>query len=59
MNILILFVGFLFGAILQYAKLNRYNLISGMQLSLSSLLFAVFVFGGLLLTGRYFYKFRN
>ena len=30
MNIIILVIGFLFGAILQYAKLNRYNVISGM-----------------------------
>jgi uncharacterized membrane protein YedE/YeeE len=30
MNITILFLGFLFGAALQYAKLNRYNVISGM-----------------------------
>jgi uncharacterized membrane protein YedE/YeeE len=30
MNITILFLGFLFGAILQYANLNRYNVISGM-----------------------------
>ena len=30
MNILILVLGFLFGATLQYAKLNRYNVISGM-----------------------------
>ena len=30
MNISILIVGFLFGAILQYANLNRYNVISGM-----------------------------
>jgi uncharacterized membrane protein YedE/YeeE len=30
MNVTILFLGFLFGAILQYAKLNRYNVISGM-----------------------------
>jgi uncharacterized membrane protein YedE/YeeE len=28
----------------------------GMQLSLSSLVFAIFVFAGLLLTGKYFYK---
>ena len=28
----------------------------GMQLSISSLLFACFVFGGLLITGKYFYK---
>jgi hypothetical protein len=31
----------------------------GMQLAVSSLLFAVFVFGGLLLTGKYFYKTKN
>ena len=30
MNAVILILGFLFGAILQYAKLNRYNTISGM-----------------------------
>ena len=30
MNATILLLGFLFGAILQYAKLNRYNVISGM-----------------------------
>jgi uncharacterized membrane protein YedE/YeeE len=30
MNAIILFLGFLFGAILQYANLNRYNVISGM-----------------------------
>lgn len=30
MNISILIIGFLFGAILQYANLNRYNVISGM-----------------------------
>src|SRR5664280_1658017 len=30
MTALILLLGFLFGAILQYAKLNRYNVISGM-----------------------------
>src|SRR5665647_1183807 len=30
MNAVILFLGFLFGAILQYSKLNRYNVISGM-----------------------------
>ncbi len=32
MVFLILFLGFLFGAILQYSKLNRYNTISGMAL---------------------------
>ena len=31
----------------------------GMQLSMSSLLFACFVFGGLLITGKYFYRGRN
>jgi uncharacterized protein len=30
MNVIILVLGFLFGAILQYSKLNRYNVISGM-----------------------------
>src|SRR5664279_2388733 len=30
MNLLILVLGFMFGATLQYAKLNRYNVISGM-----------------------------
>ena len=30
MTALIVFLGFLFGAILQYARLNRYNVISGM-----------------------------
>jgi uncharacterized membrane protein YedE/YeeE len=28
----------------------------GMQLALSSLLFGAFVFAGLLITGKYFYK---
>ena len=31
----------------------------GMQLSLSSLIFAAFVFAGLLITGKYFYKYKN
>ena len=31
----------------------------GMQLSLSSLVFAAFVFAGLLITGKYFYKNKN
>ena len=93
--------GFLFGAILQYARLNRFNVISGMailedlsvakaialapglgaillsveigpgmaggctsghilsggmQLAISSLVFTVFVFAGLLMTGKVFYK---
>nr|MBD3620764.1 transporter [Sunxiuqinia sp.] len=30
MTILILILGFLFGASLQYARLNKYNVISGM-----------------------------
>lgn len=30
MNVTILILGFLFGALLQYSKLNRYNVISGM-----------------------------
>jgi len=32
MNYIILFLGFLFGAILQYAHLNKYNVISGLAL---------------------------
>ena len=32
MTLLILFFGFLFGAILQYSRLNRYNTISGMAM---------------------------
>jgi uncharacterized membrane protein YedE/YeeE len=31
----------------------------GMQLAVSSLVFAVFVFGGLLITGKYFYKYKR
>ncbi len=31
----------------------------GMQLAVSSLVFAAFVFGGLLITGKYFYKQKN
>lgn len=32
MNITILFFGFLFGAILRYAGLNKYNTISGLAI---------------------------
>ena len=35
---------------------SGYILSGGMQLSVSSLVFAVFVFAGLLFTGKYFYK---
>ena len=31
----------------------------GMQLAVSSLVFAVFVFAGLLITGKYFYKYKS
>src|SRR5664279_486472 len=31
----------------------------GMQLSVSSLVFAIFVFAGLLITGKYFYKYKS
>lgn len=84
--------GLLFGGILQYAKLNKFNTISGlamgidfavakailiamgvgarmsggctsghilsggMQLALSSFIFAIFVFASLLITGRFFYR---
>jgi len=44
----IVLFGFLFGAILMYAKLNRFNTISG-------LVFAIFTFIGLLITGKLFY----
>ena len=32
MNIIILILGFLFGVILMYSKLNRYNVISGLAM---------------------------
>lgn len=52
------FGGFIliFGARMAGGCTSGHILSGGMQLSVSSLVFAVFVFGGLLLTGRYFYR---
>jgi uncharacterized membrane protein YedE/YeeE len=44
------------GARLAGGCTSGHVLSGGMQLSVSSLIFAVFVFAGLLLTGRFFYK---
>jgi uncharacterized protein len=46
----------IFGARMAGGCTSGHILSGGMQLSVSSLVFAVFVFGGLLLTGKYFYK---
>ena len=49
----------IFGARMAGGCTSGHVLSGGMQLSVSSLLFAVFVFGGLLITGKYFYKYKN
>jgi uncharacterized membrane protein YedE/YeeE len=46
----------IFGARMAGGCTSGHILSGGMQLSVSSLVFAVFVFGGLLITGKYFYK---
>ena len=46
----------IFGARMAGGCTSGHILSGGMQLAISSLVFAVFVFGGLLLTGKYFYK---
>ena len=46
----------IFGARMAGGCTSGHILSGGMQLSLSSLVFAVFVFAGLLVTGKYFYK---
>jgi len=46
----------IFGARMAGGCTSGHILSGGMQLSLSSLVFAVFVFAGLLVTGNYFYK---
>jgi uncharacterized protein len=46
----------LFGARMAGGCTSGHILSGGMQLSLSSLVFALFVFGGLLITGRFFYR---
>jgi uncharacterized protein len=49
----------IFGARMAGGCTSGHILSGGMQLSLSSLVFAVFVFAGLLITGKYFYKQRT
>ena len=49
----------IFGARMAGGCTSGHILSGGMQLSVSSLVFALFVFGGLLLTGKYFYKYKN
>ena len=49
----------IFGARMAGGCTSGHILSGGMQLSLSSLVFAVFVFAGLLITGRYFYRPKN
>ncbi len=46
----------IFGARMAGGCTSGHVLSGGMQLAVSSLLFAAFVFGGLLLTGKYFYR---
>lgn len=46
----------IFGARMAGGCTSGHILSGGMQLSVSSLVFAIFVFGGLLITGKYFYK---
>lgn len=46
----------IFGARIAGGCTSGHVLSGGMQLAVSSLVFAIFVFGGLLLTGKYFYK---
>jgi uncharacterized protein len=46
----------IFGARMAGGCTSGHILSGGMQLAVSSLVFAVFVFGGLLFTGKYFYK---
>ena len=49
----------IFGARMAGGCTSGHILSGGMQLSVSSLLFAVFVFAGLLITGKYFYKYKS
>ncbi len=46
----------IFGARMAGGCTSGHVISGGMQLAISSLVFALFVFGGLLITGRYFYK---
>jgi len=47
------------GARLAGGCTSGHILSGGMQLAVSSLVFAIFVFGGLLITGKYFYKSKS
>ena len=49
----------IFGARMAGGCTSGHVLSGGMQLAVSSLVFAAFVFGGLLLTGKYFYRHKN
>lgn len=49
----------IFGARMAGGCTSGHILSGGMQLSLSSLVFAIFVFAGLLFTGEYFYKHKT
>jgi uncharacterized protein len=49
----------IFGARMAGGCTSGHILSGGMQLSLSSLVFAVFVFAGLLFTGKYFYRIKK
>ena len=49
----------IFGARMAGGCTSGHILSGGMQLSVSSLVFAVFVFAGLLITGKYFYKYKS
>jgi uncharacterized protein len=49
----------IFGARMAGGCTSGHVLSGGMQLAVSSLVFAAFVFGGLLLTGKFFYRYKN
>jgi uncharacterized membrane protein YedE/YeeE len=49
----------IFGARMAGGCTSGHILSGGMQLAVSSFVFAAFVFGGLLLTGKYFYKYKS
>jgi uncharacterized membrane protein YedE/YeeE len=49
----------IFGARMAGGCTSGHILSGGMQFAVSSLVFAVFVFAGLLITGKYFYKYKS
>jgi hypothetical protein len=51
--------GIIFGPGMVGGCTSGHVISGGMQLSLSILVFAVFVFGGLIITGKYFYKYKS